>query len=164
MNRGRTRSWTRPAARAAGRLAGNRGAALLITVVLTFLLLAFLGTWILGGTYTFLSGAHTRARALQARCLARSGLEWARTELQERSDLDGDGRVGQIGSPDGSVRRSFGGGSLWVQATGQGKNLVLTAYGSYQETTQRVRSIEENPWQDGNGNSGNNGNNGKGNK
>ena len=128
-------------------MAGNRGAALLITVVMTFLLLAFLGTWILNGTYNFLSGASVRARGLQARYLAQSGLTWARMELQERKDLDGDGKIGQIGSPDGTVRRPFGGGTLWVQARAQGKTLSLTAFGSYQEITQRVRSIEESPWE-----------------
>ena len=79
------------------------------------------------------------------RYLAQSGLEWARMELLEKKDLDGDGKVGQIGSPDGSVRRPFGGGSLWVQAQAQGKELSLTAFGNYQEITQGVRSIEESP-------------------
>ena len=146
MKQGRTRKFFRLPSAAAKPLAGNRGTALLITVVILFLLLAFLGTWILNGTYTFLSGATVRAKALQAHYLAQSGLEWARMELEEKKDLDGDGKVGQIGSPDGSVRRPFGGGSLWVQVAGEGKNLSLTAFGSYQEITQRVRSIEESPW------------------
>jgi len=132
--------------RIAGSLCDNHGAALMITVVLTFLLLAFLGTWILNGTYTFLSGATVRANALQAHYLACSGLEWARMELMEKKDLDGDGKAGQIGSPDGSVRRPLGGGTLWVRATGEGKSLTLTAFGTYQEITRSVRSIEESPW------------------
>jgi hypothetical protein len=126
-------------------LRGSRGAALLLTVVLLFLLLAFLGTWILGGTFTFLSGVTVRSNSLQAYCLARSGLAWARREIAEKRDLDGDGKVGQIGSPDGNVRRPFDGGSFWVSAAAQGKNLTLTAFGSYQEITRKVRSTEESP-------------------
>jgi len=128
-------------------LGGNRGAALMVMVVVIFLVLAFLGTWILNETTTFVTGATLRARAQQAYYLAQSGLEWARLEVRSRADLDGDGTVGQIASRDGSVRHPFGGGSIWVEAVLAGSSLTLTAHGAYQEITRSIRSIEQSPWQ-----------------
>lgn len=113
-----------------------------MTVLFIFVLLAYFGTLILHETVTFVSGATIRAESFQAYGLACSGLEWARLELEARKDLDGDGKVGQIGSPNGSVQRPFGGGTFWVQATRKGKSVVLISHGTFQGITKNIRSIE----------------------
>ncbi|MEW6443843.1 MAG: hypothetical protein AB1640_23105 [bacterium] len=113
-----------------------------MAVLFIFVLVALFGSVLLHETTTLASGAAVQARALQSLCLARSGLAWALLERSQAQDLDGDGIIGQIGSPDGATTRPLGGGDLWVQQTQEGGHAALMANGRFQGITKNIRRME----------------------